>query len=127
MCTWLAISEAMQRVYCGSALGRISVFDLADGAALPDEGLGPLNGPVGTIDVTDDGTTLTTISASQPVISRWSVDGGGIGRRLIAPGRMVVGPYSFEDSSILTSPRVALTDPQAQVLDEVGGRGHGHR
>ena len=31
--------------------GRISVFDLTDGAAIPDEGLGPVNGPVGTIDV----------------------------------------------------------------------------
>ena len=119
VCSWLAVSDAMQRVYCGSTFGRISVFDLADGAALPDEGIGPLNGPVGTIDVTDDGTALTTISASQPVISRWSVDGGGIGHRLIAPGRMVVGAYSFEDSSILTAPRMALTDPQQQILDDV--------
>ena len=116
VCTWLAISDAMQRVYCGSTFGRISVFDLTDGAALPDEGLGPVNGQVGTIDLTDDGTALTTISASQPVISRWSVDGGGIGHRLIAPGRMVVGPYSFEDSAILTAPQVAWTGPE-QILD----------
>ncbi len=117
-CNWLAISEPMQRVYCGSLFGRISVFDLADGAPLPDEGLGPLDGAVGTIDVTDGGLSLTTISGSHPVISRWRVDGGGLGHRLITPGRMVVGPYSYEGSSVLTSPQVALTAPQ-QILDGV--------
>ena len=28
-CNWIALSESMQRVYCGSRFGRISVFDLA--------------------------------------------------------------------------------------------------
>ena len=35
VCTWLAVSDAMQRVYCGSTFGRISVFDLTDGADDP--------------------------------------------------------------------------------------------
>ena len=44
-CEWLALSESMQRVYCGSRLGeRISVFDLADGAPIPAEEIGPLYG-----------------------------------------------------------------------------------
>ena len=40
-CNWLAVSESMQRVYCGSRFGRISVFDLADGAPIPAEEIGP--------------------------------------------------------------------------------------
>ena len=108
VCNWLAISETMQRVYCGSRFGRISDFDLNDGAALPDEGLGPLNGAVGTIDVTADGTALTTISGSRPIISRWRVDGSSLVHRLIAPGRMVVGPYSYEGTSVVTAPQGVL-------------------
>lgn len=108
VCNWLAVSDVTQRVYCGSLFGRISVFDLADGAALPDEGLGPLDGEVGTIDVSADGTELTTISGSRPIISRWRVDGSGLGHRLIAPGRMVVGPYSYEGTSVVTAPHGVL-------------------
>lgn len=104
-CTWLALSDAMQRVYCGSPSGRISVFDLTDGAMLPDEALGPMNGAVGTIDATADGAGLVTISTSHPIISHWRLDGDGLGRRLIAPGRMVVGAYSFEGSSVVTAPQ----------------------
>ena len=71
--------------YCGSRFGRISVFDLADGAPLPAEEIGPLYGEVGTIDVSADGATLMAISGSQPIISRWQLEGVGLGRRLVAP------------------------------------------
>ncbi len=53
------MSESMERVYCASRFGRISVFDLADGAPIPAEEIGPLYGDVGTIDVSTDGATLT--------------------------------------------------------------------
>lgn len=107
-CNWLAVSELKQRVFCGSQFGRISVFDLADGAPLPAEEIGPVHGDVGTIDVSTDGTVLTAISGDRPVISRWQLEGLGLGRRLVAPGHMVAGPYSFEGSSVATAPQADL-------------------
>ncbi len=124
-CTWLAISEVLQRVYCGNLFGRIAVYDLADGTPLPDEELGPLYGAVGTIDVRADGSGLTTISASNPVVSRWQLDGSGPGRRLVAPGEMVVGPYAFEGSLVLTAPQAAVSEDgdlsDVSVLDTETG------
>ena len=105
-CEWLAMSESMQRVYCGNRLGRIDVFDLADGAPIPGEEIGPLYGDVGTIDVSGDGATLTVISGSRPIISRWHLEGMGLGRRLVARGHMLAGPYSYEGSSVATAPQV---------------------
>ena len=84
----------MQRVYCGSRLGRISVFDLADGAPIPAEEIGPFDGDVGTIDVSADGAVLTVISGSEPIISRWHLEGIGLGGRLVAP-RPVAGGTVF--------------------------------
>ncbi|MCD2442549.1 PQQ-binding-like beta-propeller repeat protein [Agromyces sp. SYSU K20354] len=107
-CNGLAVSERMQRVYCGTPFGRIEVFDLADGAPLREEELGPLYGAVGPIDVDSDGMELTTISASHPIISRWRLDENGPGRRLVAPGRMVVGPYSYDGASILVAPQAVI-------------------
>ena len=109
LCNWVALSETMQRAYCGSLFGRISAFALADGESLPEEELGPLYGEVGTIDVSADGTGLTTISGSHPMISRWRLDDVGLGRRLIAPDQMVVGPYSFEGSSVVIAPQAVVS------------------
>ena len=107
LCKWLALSESMQRVYCGSRLGeRISVFDLADGAPIPAEEIGPLHGDGGTIDMSADGATLTVMSRSGPIISRWHLEGLGLGRRLVAPGHVLAGPYSYEGSSLATAPQI---------------------
>ncbi len=130
-CDWLALSEPMQRVYCGNRIGRIGVFDLADGAPLPAEEIGPVYGSVGTIDVSADGAVLTAISGSRPTISRWHLEGFGIGRRLVARGHMLAGPYSFEGSSIVTSPQAdAGGDPRSDLRWCRRGcrrRGHGDR
>jgi len=104
-CNWIAVSEPMQRVYCGSLFGRISVFDLADGAPVPGEEIGPVYGDVGTIDVSADGAILTAVSGSLPIVTRWQLDGLGPGRRLLADGHALAGPYSFEGSSVVTAPR----------------------
>lgn len=105
-CNWLALSESMQRVYCGGRLGRISVFDLAYGAPIPAEEIAPVDGEVGTIDVSTDGAVLTVISGSEPVVSRWDLEGIGLGGRLVARGHLLAGPYSYEGSSIATAPQV---------------------
>ena len=104
-CNWLAMSESRRRVYCGSRFGRIDVFDLTDGAPIPAEELGPLYGDVGTIDVSADGAILTAVSGSLPIVTRWQLDGLGPGRRLLADGHALAGPYSFEGSSVVTAPR----------------------
>nr|WP_268238587.1 PQQ-binding-like beta-propeller repeat protein [Agromyces flavus] len=104
-CSRLAISEPRQRVYCGSASGRVTVFDLADGAPVPAEEIGPFYGAVGNLDVDADGSILTAIGGGQPTISRWQLDGVGVGRRLIAPGQMLAGPYSYEGSFVVTAPQ----------------------
>ncbi len=106
-CNWIAVSDAVGRVYCGSLSGRIAVYDLADGTLLPSEELGPLSGAVGTMHMSAGGTRLTTISASHPIVSRMQLDGNGPAHRLVAPGRMVVGAYAFEGSSIVTAPQLA--------------------
>ena len=111
-CNGLAVSERMQRVYCGTPYGRIEVFDLVDGKRLKEEDLGPLYGAVGPIDMDADATVLTTVSGSHPIISRWRLDDLGLGRRLVAPGRMVVGSYSHDGASILVAPQsvIPITD-----------------
>ncbi len=59
--------------------------------------------------MSSDGTGLTTISGSHPMISRWRLDGVGLGRRLIAPDHMVVGPYSYEGSSVMIAPQAVVS------------------
>ncbi|WP_372459984.1 nSTAND1 domain-containing NTPase [Agromyces humatus] len=113
-CNWIAISEPLERVYCESRFGQISVFDLADGAPIPAEEIGPLNEDIGTIDVSTDGAILTVISRGGPTISRWHLDGIGLGRRLIAPGHLLAGGYSYQGSSVVTAPQV---DPPAPGLE----------
>lgn len=110
-CTRLAVVEQRQRVYCGSAFGRINVFDLADGTPLPSEQIGPLFGNVETIAVNADESTLTAIGGNQPAMSRWQLEGFGSGRRLIAPGHVLAGPYSYEDSFIPTAP---IAEPRVE-------------
>ena len=117
-CNWIAVSERAGRVYCGSLSGRIAVFDLADGTPLPNEEISPLYGQVGTLHVNVDGTRLTAISASHPIVSRIQLDGDGPAHRLVAPGQMIVGRYSFEGSSILAAPQL-LGIPVPQVWDDV--------
>lgn len=118
-CDQLVLSESRQRVYCGSESERISVFDLADGATIPGEEIGPVDGDVGTIDVNADGTILTAVSGNRPIIMRWALDGIGLGRRLVAPAHLLAGPYSFDGSSILTTPRAGV---QVDQTNDVSGR-----
>lgn len=118
-CDWLALSESRQRVYCGSRFERIDVFDLRDGAPIPTDEIGPVYGDVGTIDVSADGTVLTAVSRSQPIITRWRLDGIGLGRRLLAPGHMLAGPYSFEGSSVVAAPQ--QPDVQFTQTNDVSG------
>jgi DNA-binding SARP family transcriptional activator len=120
-CNWIAVSETRERVYCGSRFGRISVFDLADGTPIPAEELGPVDGDVGTIDVSDDGRILTAVNGSRPIVTRWQLDGMGLGRRLVTPGHMLAGPYSFEGSSVVTVPQQAKVD--VAVTAQNAGRG----
>ncbi|MGW4930936.1 nSTAND1 domain-containing NTPase [Agromyces sp. NPDC004153] len=108
-CNWLTVAASRQRVYCGSPFGRISAYSLVDGAALPQEELGPLYGEVGPLDVVDD-TTLVSISGSNPLISRWRIDGQGLGQRMLAPGQMIAGPYSADGSAVVVAPQAVSTN-----------------
>ncbi|NUT58784.1 MAG: hypothetical protein HOQ00_08085, partial [Agromyces sp.] len=108
-CNWLAVAASVQRVYCGSPFGRIGAFSLIHGASLPQEELGPLYGEVGPLDVVDD-TTLVSISGSNPLISRWRIDGQGPGQRMLAPGQMIAGPYSTDGSAVVVAPQAVSTN-----------------
>jgi DNA-binding SARP family transcriptional activator/outer membrane protein assembly factor BamB len=124
-CNWLAVAEELQRAYCGSRYGRISVYSLVDGAPLPQEELGPLYGEVGPLEIVDD-ATLLAFSASNPLISRWRLDGEGLGHRMLAPAHMVAGPYSTDGSAVVVAPQEVITSvPQgfdgAAVLDTASG------
>jgi DNA-binding SARP family transcriptional activator/outer membrane protein assembly factor BamB len=118
-CNWLAVAETVQRAYCGSLFGRISAYSLVDGALLPQEELGPLYGEVGPIDVVDDGATLVTVSGSHPLISRWRLDGEGLGRRMLASGQMIVGPYSADGSALVVAPQAVVTSTPRVWKDAV--------
>lgn len=115
-CNWLAVAEARQRAYCGSLFGRISVYSLVDGAHLPTEEFGPLYGEVGPLDIVDD-ATLVAISGSHPLISRWRLDGEGLGRRMLAPGHMVAGPYSTDGSAVVVAPQAIITSTPREYGD----------
>ncbi|WP_187432690.1 BTAD domain-containing putative transcriptional regulator [Agromyces mariniharenae] len=107
-CNWLAVAEELQRAYCGSRFGLISAYSLVDGAPLPAEELGPLYGEVGPMDVVGD-ATLLAISGSHPLVSHWQLDGEGLGHRMLAPGQMVVGPYSTDGSALVVAPQAVVT------------------
>ena len=62
-----------------------------------------------------DGATLTVISGSEPIISRWNLEGIGLGRRLVAPGHLLAGPYSYEGSSVATAPQVDAPTPGVEI------------
>ncbi len=62
-----------------------------------------------------DGAVLTVISGSQPNISRWHLEGIGLGRRLIARGQMLAGPYSYEAASVATAPPVDAPTPGVEI------------
>lgn len=118
-CNRLALSESRQRVYCGGESERISVFDLAVGTQIPGEEIGPVDGEVGAFDVSADGMVLTAVSGNRPIVTRWALDGVGLGRRLVAPGHMLAGPYSFDGSSVLTAPSAGV---RVEYTNDVSGQ-----
>jgi DNA-binding SARP family transcriptional activator/outer membrane protein assembly factor BamB len=124
-CIWIAVSEPHGRVFCSSRHGVTTVYDLDSGIPMQAEEFQGSD-DVGPLAVSDDGALLTAISVGRPVVTRWRIDGDGLGHRLLAPGWEVLGPYSYEDSMLLVTPAPAdvdLWDPEydAVVVDTRSG------
>lgn len=117
-CNWIAVSEPHGRVFCSSRYGVTTMFDLGSGLPLPSEEFRGLD-DVGPLAVGDDGATLTAIGVGRPVITRWRIDGDGPGHRLVAPGWEVLGPYSYEDSTLLMTPASVERDLWEPAYDAV--------
>jgi WD40 repeat protein len=85
---------------------------------------------VGPLDVVDD-TTLVSISGSNPLISRWRIDGQGLGQRMLAPGEMIAGPYSTDGSAVVVAPQAVSTnvprDFEGAVVRDIATGGVAYR
>ena len=101
-CNWITASEAVGRVYCAGWFGVIDQYELEDGEPV-DSGFDALLGTVGPVAVVSEGTELVALSQWLPAISRWRLDGGGLMKRLIAPGSFLVGGYSQDGHALLTA------------------------
>jgi hypothetical protein len=126
-CYWLAVSEPLERIYCGDRFGGITEFDARDGQETGDS-LASLLGDVGPMDVSAEGSVLTVMSGTEAAITQWKLDGGGAVHRLVAPSATAIGGYSYEGSSIVVAPQqpASITEApwdDAVVLDTTTGAG----
>ena len=101
-CSWITASEVAGRVYCAGLYGLIDQYELDDGEQV-GSGLDALLGTVGPVAVVSDGTELVALSHLPPAISRWQLDGGGLMKRLIAPGSFLASGYSHDGHTLLTA------------------------
>ena len=75
-CPFLAVGEAIGRLYCGDFSGALDERELATGERTSIR-LDPQHGSVGDLAITRDGTELVAFGGDEPVISRWRLDGTG--------------------------------------------------
>ena len=113
-CNWLAVPRRCSGRTAAAFRQDQRVLRLADGAHSP-EGARPAVRR-GRPDRRRRRATLTTISGSHPLISRWQLDGeaSGVGCRA---GHMVIGPYSYGR----VSRRRAADGPITTHAPESGG------
>jgi len=119
-CGVVAVAVRADTVLCGSAFGRVTALDLATGVptgARHD----PQSGRVSALVVTPDGSTLVALSGTEPVITRWRLDGDGPVSRPL-PVRGVPLGYSRDGQLLLVDVAAAgATSADPQVVDARSG------
>ena len=103
-CPWLAASVASGTAYCGDRFGRIEERSMTDGG-LTGKRFDPQRGDVGELMVSADGRTLVAVGVSEPVITRWRLDGSGPVATLIAAGQVNMDRYDRSGSRLVTATR----------------------
>lgn len=103
-CPWLAASAASGTVYCGDRFGKIEERSMTDGG-LTGARFDPQRGDVGELMVSADGRTLVALGVSEPVITRWRLDGSGPVATLIAEGQVNLDRYDRTGSRLVTATR----------------------
>ncbi|CAI3791394.1 hypothetical protein NKCBBBOE_00279 [Pseudarthrobacter sp. MM222] len=103
-CPWLAASVASGAAYCGDRFGKIEERSMIDGG-LTGKRFDPQRGDVGELMVSADGRTLVAVGASEPVITRWRLDGSGPVATLIAEGQVNLDRYDISGSRLVTATR----------------------
>jgi DNA-binding SARP family transcriptional activator/WD40 repeat protein len=94
-CIDLHVVEAQGVLYCGDPYGRLDEIDL-EGAVL--RRLDLQNGGSGSLWTARGGTELVAFGSSEPVVSRWRLDGSGPITTLVTPGWT---PKAFNQSGEL--------------------------
>lgn len=103
-CPWLAASATSGTAYCGDHFGKIEERSMIDGG-LTGARFDPQRGDVGELMVSADGRTLVSVGASEPVITRWRLDGSGPVATLIAEGQVNLDRYDSSGSRLVTATR----------------------
>lgn len=103
-CPWLAASVASGTAYCGDRFGKIEERSMTDGG-LTGNRFDPQRGDVGELKVSADGRTLVAVGVSEPVITRWRLDGSGPVATLIAEGQVNLDRYDHSGSRLVTATR----------------------
>jgi DNA-binding SARP family transcriptional activator/WD40 repeat protein len=105
-CPWFAVSEAAQRVYCGTYYGEIEERDRRSGqrtGIVLDTQLGS----VGDLALASDRKELVAFGSERPVITRWRIDGSGPVTRRVADGYLTADSFDFEGGpTMIVSRRV---------------------
>jgi DNA-binding SARP family transcriptional activator/WD40 repeat protein/tRNA A-37 threonylcarbamoyl transferase component Bud32 len=109
-CAHLAVIERRDTFYCGNSYGRLAEHDLDRGYVV--RVLDAQNGNSGTLWPSRQGTELVSFADSEPVVSRWRLDGSGPISRVVAPGYM---PWTFSPDGDL------LIVARGRGLDEITG------
>ncbi len=112
-CPWLAASVTSGTAYCGDRFGKIEERSMSDGS-LTGAHFDPQRGDVGELMVTADGSTLVAVGASEPVITRWQLDGSGPIATLIAEGQVTLDRYDRTGTRLVTATRT----PGSRMSDE---------
>jgi class 3 adenylate cyclase/WD40 repeat protein len=114
-CGPLAVLPNRDLVFCGNIFGRLEERDLETGLVLRN--LGAQNGNTGLMWPADDGHELVAFGASEPVVSRWRLDGTGPITSVVAPGFDPVAFSPNADLLAVNRGEAALGDYAAQVVD----------
>jgi DNA-binding SARP family transcriptional activator/WD40 repeat protein len=112
-CPWLAASSLSGTAYCGDRFGTIVERSMVDGALTGDR-FDPQRGDVGDLAVSADGRILVAIGATEPVITRWRLDGSGPVTELIAAGQVTLDRYDPAGARLVTARRT----PESRTFDQ---------
>ena len=104
-CAWSVVSQAANRIYCGSYHGSI-VERVRSSGQVTGRVLQSQRGNVGTLQVSADGRDLVDFGATlEASIERWRIDGAGAIATLHAPGKILMGGYGPTGDELLVAPR----------------------